>query len=305
MGRPLRIHAPGAMYHVTLRGNHRQDIFFAPSDRQRLSGLFAASVEQFEARLHAYCYMSNHIHVLIQVGEVPLGKLIMRVAGQYARGTQSRLQTTGHLFEKRYYPVLVDTDRYLLTLLRYIHLNPVRGGLSASTDAYPWSSHHSYSGRRVEPWLTTDFALSQFSPDHARAVEAYKRFIAQPCAVDAKRSPLEDCNPNDRRVLGSDEFATRLLGAAWKPRSLKTLEALIQDACAHFNCSASDLGSESRKPQLVAARAYVVQQAVSGRVASIAEVARKFNRDESSLRHAMKAHNFSSEVIPVSRPGTV
>ena len=293
------------MYHVTLRGNHRQDIFFETSDRQRLSELFATVLEQFDARLHAYCYMSNHIHALIQVGDEPLGKLIMRVAGQYARQTQARLQTTGHLFEKRYYPVLVDVDRYFLTLLRYIHLNPIRAGLASSTEAYPWSSHHVYAGRRVEPWVTTDFALSQFSLDRPRAVDAYNRFVAQPFDADAAQSPLEDCNPSDRRILGSDDFARRLLGSEWKPRSTKTLDVLIEDACKHFNCSPSDLASGSRKSQLVAARAYVGQQAVSGRVASVAEVARRFNRDESSLRHAMKAHEQSPEVFPVCRPGTV
>jgi len=292
------------MYHVTLRGNHRQDIFFAPADRHRLSELFAEVLEQFSARLHAYCYMSNHVHALIQVGDVPLGKLIMRVAGQYARSTQARMQTTGHLFEKRYYPVLVDVDQYFLTLLCYIHLNPVRAGLVSSIEAYPWSSHHVYVGRRAEQWVTTDFALSQFSLDRARAVDAYNRFVTQQFTEDAKRSPLEDCNSNDRRVLGSDDFARRLLGAAWKPRSSKSLDVLIEDACKHFSCSPTELASVSRRPNLVAARARVVHEAVSGRVASIAEVARRFNRDESSLRHALKAHDPSSEVFPVSRPGT-
>jgi len=293
------------MYHVTLRGNHRQDIFFDSSDRHRLSDLFAAVLERFGARLHAYCYMSNHIHALIQVGDAPLGKLIMRVAGQYARGTQSRLQTTGHLFEKRYYPVLVDVDRYFLSLLRYIHLNPVRAGLVPSVETYPWSSHHAYTGKRVERWVTTDFALSQFNVDRARAIDAYTRFVTQPLSTDARQSPLEDCNPNDRRILGSDDFARRLLGAEWRPRSTKTLEALIEEACKHFNCSPAELASISRTPRLVAARAFVAQLAVSGRVASVAEVARRFKRDESSLRHAMKVHELSTEVFPVSRPGTV
>jgi hypothetical protein len=201
--------------------------------------------------------------------------------------------------------VLVNVDQYFLTLLRYIHLNPVRAGLASSTDAYPWSSHHAYIGRRVEPWVTTDFALSQFSADRARAVDAYRRFVMQPLDAEAQRSPLEDCNPSDRRILGSDDFAQRLFGPGWQPRSSKTLDVLIEDACARFNCSPTELGSVSRKPHLVAARAFVVHQAVSGRVASVAEVARKFNRDESSLRHALKAHDPGSEVFPVSRPGTV
>ena len=305
MGRPLRIHAHGAMYHVTLRGNHRQDIFFEPADRDRLSELIAEVVDRFGARLHAYCYMSNHVHALIQVGEAPLGKLILRIAGQYARVTQSRLQTTGHLFEKRYYPVLVDVDEYFLTLLRYIHANPVRAGLVTSIEAYPWSSHHAYVGTRVEPWVTTDFALSQFSLDRMRAIDAYRKFVALPLSEGEGCSPLLNCNPSDRRILGSDDFARRVIGPDWKPRSKQTLDELIEKACQHFNCRVPELVSASRRPQLVAARAWVVHQAVNGRIASIAEVARRFNRDESSLRHALKAKAVCSEVFPVSRPGTV
>ena len=120
---------------------------------------------RFGARLHAYCYMTNHIHALIQVGETPLGRLMLRVAGRYARLTQRDLHTTGHLFEKRYYPVLVDADEYLLELLRYIHLNPVRAKMVDSPDQYPWSSHHAYMGTRHESWVSTDFALSLFHAD--------------------------------------------------------------------------------------------------------------------------------------------
>jgi putative transposase len=287
MGRPLRLHAPGATYHVTLRGNHQQDIFFTPADRNRLNDLFADALVEFNARLHAYCYMTNHIHALIQVGDVPLGRLIMRVAGQYARITQSRLQTTGHLFEKRYYPVLVDAEQYLLTLLRYIHLNPVRSGLGTSPAAYPWSSHHAYAGTRIEPWVTTDFALALFSVDRARAIEAYTRFVFAPPSVVEARSPFEFCNSNDRRILGSDDFARGLLGRNWKPKSRKTVDELIQEACMHYHCTHAEMSSPSRKAHLVAARGWVVRQAVAGRIASIAEIARNFNRDESSLRHAL------------------
>src|SRR3954447_17104786 len=140
MPRALRLHVPGAMYHVTLRGNHRQNIFFSPADRQLMSDLFAEVIERFGARVYAYCYMTNHIHALIQVSETPLGRIMLRVAGRYARQTQAKLHTTGHLFEKRYYPVLIDADEYLLELLRYVHLNPVRARMVDAADEYPWSS---------------------------------------------------------------------------------------------------------------------------------------------------------------------
>jgi len=290
MGRPPRLHAPGAMYHVTLRGNHQQDIFFAHEDRHRLNALFAETTSRFGARLHAYCYMTNHIHALIEVGDAPLGRVMLQISSRYARATQARLQTTGHLFERRYYAVLVDVEQYFLAVLRYVHLNPVTAGLSKSPDAYAWSSHHAYLATRVEPWVTTDFALSMFSADHAQAIHAYRSFMGQALEGASITSPLDDCNPGDRRILGNDEFARRVLGPEWKPRSRKSLDVLIQEACAHFNCTFEELASASRRSHLVTARAWVVNQAVAGRIASVAAVARKFNRDESSLRHALRAH---------------
>ena len=290
MGRPPRLHAPGAMYHVTLRGNHCQDIFFVTDDRQRLNELFADVITRFDAQLHAYCYMTNHIHALIQVADVPLSSIMLRIAGGYARQTQARLQTTGHLFEKRYHSVLVDVDQYLLTLLRYIHLNPVKAGLARSPDEYEWSSHHVYTGARIEPWVNTDFALSLFGPDRPRAISAYKRFVAGDPGTDPVSSPMDQCNGKDRRILGSDDFARSLLGEEWKPKSTKSLDSLIQEACENFACTSADLSSTSRRSDHVAARAWVVCQAVTAGVASVAQVARRFNRDESSLRHALKTH---------------
>jgi putative transposase len=290
MARPPRLHAPGAMYHVTLRGNHRQNIFFTPRDRDVLSELFAEVMERFGARLHAYCYMTNHVHALIQVSDAPLGRLMLRIAGRYARLTQSRLHTTGHLFEKRYYPVLVDADEYLLELLRYIHLNPVRARMVSSPDDYPWSSHSVYLGLRHEPWVTTQFALSMFSTDRDAAVEAYRRFVKEDVSSPSRTSPLVQRNPNDKRIMGSDDFAARVLGAAWRPRSRRTLDELIDEACARFSVSTFDLSSPKRRRDLVIARAWVGRQAIAGRIASLSAVARKLNRDESSLRHALSTY---------------
>lgn len=289
MPRPLRLHVPGAMYHVTLRGNHRQDIFFCPQDRELLSDLIAEVAMRFEARIHAYCYMTNHIHLLIQVSDAPLGRLMLRIAGRYAWTIQRRIHTTGHLFEKRYYPVLVDVDAYLLELIRYIHLNPVRADLVASPNDYPWSSHHVYMGRREEAWVTTEFALSLFHSQIERAVSAYRLFVGAQLGRQTS-SPLSECNSSDRRVLGGDDFAARMLGKAWSPRSRKTLDDIVAEACAQFAVSPDQLCSTSRATPLVQARAYIASQATKLRVASIAGVARHLRRDESSLRHGVQRY---------------
>ena len=90
--------------------------------------------------------MSNHLHLALQVADAPLGPIVRRIAGVYARRIQQRLPTTGHLFERRYRSVLVDADTHLLRLVRYIHLNPLRAGLVADPADYPWSGHRAYLG---------------------------------------------------------------------------------------------------------------------------------------------------------------
>lgn len=288
MPRKPRLHVPAAFYHVTLRGNHRQDIFFSPNDRNLLNEIVAQVIERSDTRLHAYCWMTNHIHMLVQVGNMPLGRIILRIASRYARVLQAGLHTTGHLFERRYHAVLVDADTYLLELLRYIHLNPVRARMANSPDAYPWSSHHAYIGRRSEPWVTTDFSLSMFHTERQQAMDAYLRFMSQdPFQID---SPLQDRNPKDARILGSDTFASKLLGNAWRPGSSKTLDQLIDEACLQFSISRQTLLSTSRQRQLSYARAWIAYQAITLRIASLSRVAALLGRDESTLRESVKLH---------------
>lgn len=286
--RKPRLHVPAAFYHVTLRGNHRQDIFFSPDDRIVMNDIVAEVVVRLGARLHAYCWMTNHVHLLVQVGEIPLGRIMLRIASRYARELQARFHTTGHLFERRYHAVLVDADAYLLELLRYIHLNPVRAQMAAAPVEYPWSSHHAYLGTRSDPWVTTDFALSLFHAERQQAIAAYDRFVhAGSTCLD---SPLQQRNPNDVRILGSDAFAAKLLGSAWRPRSRKTLDELLDEACEHFDITRQALLSTRRDRQLTKARAWIAHQALTLRITSLSRVAQTLARHESSLRASVKLH---------------
>lgn len=284
MPRSPRIHAPGAMYHVTLRGNHRQAIFFSPDDRSLLTHIIRDILFDCNAQLHAYCYMTNHVHALLQVSDTPLSKVMLLVAGRYARRVQARLETTGHLFEKRYHALLVDADEYLLALLRYIHLNPVRASLVASPDEYPWSSHHAYVGRRSEPWVTTEFALRMLGSDRRRATAAYESLIRS----TPTSSPLAQRNEHDPRILGGDEFARRVLGENWQPRSDAALQQVIDDACVRFGASEIELRSQSRLKNVARARAWIAEQALSAEIASVASLAHYFNRDASSIRQVAR-----------------
>lgn len=139
--RPL---APGLVYHVIARGNHREPIFLARPDYRAYLARLGTYRRQFQAMLHAYCLMPNHVHLLIQVGEMPLSGLMQGVQQSYTVYFNRTYGTVGHLFQGRYKALVCDGDAYLATLVRYIHLNPVRAGLVVRPEDHPYSSHTAY-----------------------------------------------------------------------------------------------------------------------------------------------------------------
>ena len=157
MARKPRVHCPGALYHVMLRGNGGQEIFFSQEDRFRFYLLVQEDIERYGHKVHAFCLMTTHVHLAIQVGEIGLPRIIQNLAFRYTRWGNWRQSRTGHLFQGRYKAVLVDADTYLLELTRYIHLNPVRSGIVRIPEDYPWSGHRAYLGLETIPWLTTEW----------------------------------------------------------------------------------------------------------------------------------------------------
>lgn len=288
MPRRLRIHQPGGFYHVTLRGNHQQDIFFADADRFLLNEIVARTIESFGARLHAYCWMRNHLHFVLQVGNEPLAHAMRQIAAEFARAMQLKLATTGHFFERCYHATLVDTDAYLLELLRYVHLNPVRAGVVNDPAGFCWSSHHDYIGNRLQPWVTTEFALGMFSENRTRAVAAYQKFLQ--CPATLTWEPAMATNGTNVGVLGGDEFLARIQAATVRPRTGQSLQDLIAEACRRFEIDGERLRSPMRDAYLVKVRAWIAHQAGTRRVATLASVARALGRDEATLRYAMRAY---------------
>jgi REP element-mobilizing transposase RayT len=289
MARPPRLHVPGGFYHVTLRGNHRQPIFFCHEDRARLDGIVAEALRTFSARLHAYCWMTNHLHALVQVADAPLGRLVQRIASRYARRAQAAIQTTGHLFERRYHAVVVDADAYLLTLLRYIHLNPVRGGLVAQPGDYPWSSHHEYLGTRRQSWVTTATALGVLSPRLEDSRSKYRALMGQPGDLRWGDEQLRP-HPDNDQVLGDDAFLARLVAAEPKEKESGTLDDLKAECLRRFDLTPEELDSPLRTRRLSAARAWLSSEATRHHGATIAEIARKLKRTESAVRRLMGRH---------------
>lgn len=287
MPRRLRIHLPGGFYHVTLRGNHRQPIFFTDGDRQLLNMIVARALEKFEAQLHAYCWMTNHLHLLVQAGTEPIGRPMHNIASEYARAMQLKLDTTGHFFERRYHATLVDADAYLLELLRYIHLNPVRAGITVNPGQHRWSSHHNYLGARSDSWVSTDFALGLFSADRPSSIAAYQRFLA--------KSTEEPWEPSlalaaGAAVIGSDEFVARVQRSTQTVRRRQSLDELMAEACQRFEVELVMLDSPVRDAYMTKVRAWIAYQAQTRGIATMAAAARALGRTEGALRHAIRAY---------------
>jgi REP element-mobilizing transposase RayT len=298
MPRTPRLHIPGGFYHTTLRGNHRNAIFSVDSDRLLLNTIVEFALAKHGASVHAYCWMTNHLHMLVQVGTDPLAHLIRRIASGYARAYQANQDTTGHLFENRYHAVLVDSDAYLLELIRYIHLNPVRAKLVPKVQLYRWSSHHAYRGLNVDRWVTTDFALRMFAVDRPKAHSAYREFVN--CDLEKIPSPFDAIQPDRPHILGGEEFVERMSSALTKSPTNEALDALIAEGCQQHGLSRGDVEGDRRNVRVSQARAWIASEAVARGLATVTAVARAIRCDPKTLARAIRerAEKAKSDLTP-------
>ncbi len=286
MPRKPRLHIPGGLYHVILRGNDRQPIFFDADDRQRWESLIADGLVMHQHRIHAYCWMTNHVHMAIQCHDLPLGGFIRFIAGQYARSTNKKMNRSGHLFERRHRAILVQADSYLMELVRYIHLNPLRTGLVGALVDYPWCSHHAYLYGNPPNWLTLNWVLSMFGGSLACARRRYAHFMQADYQASIWQG-FRDGTDNDHRVLADDGFIASLERNTTPLASQPTLEELAQVICQKYDISRSALISASRDRTYAAVRAEIGLAAIQKGIASNAQIARYFKRSQSGLSRAI------------------
>ncbi len=178
MARPLRLEIEGGVYHVTSRGNTKQFIFLDDSDTDKFFAVLHSVVDRLNWLCHAYCLMNNHYHLMIETPDGNISRGMRQLNGVYTQSFNKRHNSIGHLFQGRYKSILVDKDRYLLSLCRYIVLNPVRAKLVKSPNASQWSSYKATIGKaKIPPFLTVDWVLSQFGDNKTEAIAGYKQFV--------------------------------------------------------------------------------------------------------------------------------
>lgn len=206
MARPLRMDFPGALHHVTARGNARQDIFFNSDDRLRFLDIFGRVCERLGWRCYTYCLLGNHYHLLIETPDANLSRGMRQLNGVYTQYVNRVHDRVGHLFQGRYSSILVHKDSHLLELCRYIVLNPVRAGLAVDAGDYPWSSYRATVGHSPRPeWLHCEYMLKQFGGIRRTALARYRRFVADAGAVGR---PWDDVV--DQVFLGPAGFAAEM-----------------------------------------------------------------------------------------------
>jgi len=201
MARPLRIEYPGAVYHITSRGNARQKVFVDDADRITFLEILAKAMGRYNWLCHAYCLMGNHYHLLIESVDPTLARGMRHLNGVYTQTFNRRHKRSGHLFQGRYKAILVEKDSHLLELARYIVLNPVRARMVRSCKDWRWSSYRATAGlESASSFLTTGWILAQFGQRSSKARQAYRRFVS------AGRGETVWEELKGQIYYGSDEF---------------------------------------------------------------------------------------------------
>ena len=206
MARPLRLELAGALYHVTSRGDGREDIFLSDEDRIAWLEILADVCRRFNWVCHAYCQMTNHYHMVIETPDANLSKGMRQFNGVYTQRFNRTHGRVGHVFQGRFKAILVDKDSYLLELARYVVLNPLRANMVPRLEQWPWSSFPATCGQTAKPdWLQVDFVLAQFSTQRARAIEKYVAFVHEGAKLPSVWEQLQG-----QVYLGSESHGTTL-----------------------------------------------------------------------------------------------
>jgi len=198
MARPLRIEYPGAVYHVTSRGDGREDIYLSGKDRKMFLEVLSHVVERFGWVCHAWCLMTNHYHLMIETPEGNLSRGMRQLNGVYTQRFNRIHGRVGHVFQGRFKSILLEKDAHLLELCRYIVRNPVAAGMAKNATDWPWSSYRTTAGLEQAPvFACAGWVLEQFGGSRKR----YQEYVDRALSGDA---PLQDAAGS--HVLGSNEF---------------------------------------------------------------------------------------------------
>ena len=319
MPRQARLDSPGTLHHVMIRGIEGRSIFFEDGDRENFLARMRDLSLNTGTRILAWAFMKNHVHLLLFSGGAGLPTFMRKLLTGYAVWFNRKHRRRGHLFQNRYKSIVCEENPYLLELVRYIHLNPLRSsavqGL-AELDRYRWCGHSAVVGRKDNDWQETGYILSLFGGGKRKAIGAYRRFIAE--GKDIGRRPelvggglirslggwskvlsLRNRGQKeeyDSRFLGSGEFVQGILGEADEKlrRQIKhkkrenSIEEVIEKMCAEGGVKAEELRGGNQRRRVAKVRAKVSFRLNREMGISMAEIARQLGVGGTAVAMAIR-----------------
>jgi putative transposase len=304
MPRKARLDTPGALHHIMVRGINRSDIFEDDRDRSRFLARLGQNVIETQSPLYAWVLMDTHVHLLVRSGQQGISALMRKLLTWYAQYFNRRHRRTGHLFENRYKSILCEEENYLLALVRYIHLNPIRAKMvrtMGELDRYPWSGHRMIIGKKEYPWMDRAHILGQFAGTKRKGIRAYHGFV-QDGLGEGRRVELtggelirSQGGWSQVLALGSGEFVDQVLREAEERqlrqmrfrRRSRNIEDLIKEECGRRKVSEQELRKGSRRLLVSEVRAATAHRSKEELGISGAEIARHSGVNTSSINRTL------------------
>lgn len=305
MTRPKKQHRPGGIHYVVLFGNGGQEIFLDDADRQNFLDLLSVAQARCNAQIFAFCLGRRDARLVVRVADVPVGRLVQRVATQYSRNNHAKYATAGYLFQHPYRAYLLEGTTHLLDIVRHVHLAPLEMEITDDLDGYRWCSHRAYLGLETLDWLhqaavrelleatpgqasgadtagasAADIPMTGNAAAGDQAQQAYLQFMSahrEGEPASAGDAPPRSQSPSD------DQFFSWLRRHAGKPPATVTVDQVIQAVAKKMGVDRKRLLSTSRERRLTLTRALIGWHVTKNQIATLTEVSRQLGRDPSSV----------------------
>ena len=308
MPRGPRIDYPGLLHHVIIRGIERKNILETDLDKtdflERIEKVFKKS----DAKIYAWALMSNHSHLLIKTGNKLLSEMMRRILTGYAISYNKRHKRSGYLYQGRYKSIVCEEETYLLELVRYIHLNPVRAGIVKTVDDldnYKWTGHNKITGKKEVEWQDTKEILTQFGKNKKTAIKQYKEFIYDGIN-QGKREDLSggglirslggigktmlvkgnNRQMYDQRILGNGDFVENILKDAEKKDEIESkmdIDELINRVGKYYDIEPYKIINKKNQKGLGSIKAILVNIGKERLGISGKSLAQKLNLSKSGI----------------------
>jgi REP element-mobilizing transposase RayT len=283
MARPKRVNLPGGIYYVVLRSSAATPLIASEEDRQLFEDLLRRSLQRSRAVLHAYCWLPDAAHFAVQVSDIPLSSFVQRVCAPYSLGLHKQGRRKGPVFHSPYRAELLSGDQYLLDLVHYIHLLPLKSGVVQDLVDYSWSSHGTYIGRSKPRFLSMDRVLALLSRRDDQPLSAYQTLLATPehPRIVARLNAGTLSGP---RVIGDERIVRLRIRASAPSQPATSLDEIVDAVAFRLHLPREQLYLPTRRRIATVARALVAAYAIHAGVATLTDMARHFRRGPSTIR---------------------